>query len=188
MVENSDYIITEDTESAEFLEKVMIRHEYFMGQALVEARSAFDAGEFPVGCVIVYRDRVVACGKRKNSHGQVNELDHAEMAALRSLLSNDKGIDPGEVTVYSTMEPCLMCFSALLVNGVKKYVYSYEDVMGGGMNLPLNMLAPLYSEMKISITGDVLREKSLQLFKDFFSSPDCDYLKDTLLASYTLKQ
>ena len=81
-----------------------------------------------------------------------------------------------------------MCFSALLVNGVTKYVYSYEDVMGGGTNIPMNMLAPLYSEMKISITGDVLREKSLQLFKDFFSSPDCDYLKDTLLASYTLNQ
>ena len=168
--------------------ETMIKHEYFMEQALREARSAFEAGEFPVGCVVVYRDKVVACGRRKNSHGQVNELDHAEMVALRNLLSDTRQIDPGDVTIYSTMEPCLMCFSALLVNGVSKYVYSYEDVMGGGMNLPLNMLAPLYSEMEVSIVRDVLREKSLQLFKDFFSAPGCDYLKDTLLASYTLEQ
>ena len=159
-----------------------------MEQALEEARRAFKAGEFPVGCVIVYRDKVVAYGQRKNSDGMVNELDHAEMVALRSFLSGTKEIDPAEVTVYSTMEPCLMCFSALLVNGVKKYVYSYEDVMGGGTNLPIKMLAPLYSEMEVFVTRAVLREKSLQLFKDFFSAPDCDYLKDTLLASYTLKQ
>ena len=166
----------------------MTRHEYFMEQALEEARSAFEAGEFPVGCVITYKDKVVARGKRKNSHGHVNELDHAEMVALRNLLSGTRQIDPDEVTIYSTMEPCLMCFSALLVNGVKKYVYSYEDVMGGGTNIPLNMLAPLYREMEVSIVRDVLREKSLQLFKDFFSAPGCDYLKDTLLATYTLKQ
>lgn len=167
---------------------IMDRNKYFMELALEQASQAFEAGEFPVGCVIVYDGMVVASGRRNNSNINVNELDHAEMVALRDLLSNSKRIDPGKVTVYSTMEPCLMCFSALLVNGVKKYVYSYEDVMGGGTNLPLNMLSPLYNEIEISVTGGVLRGKSLQLFKRFFSSPECKYLQDTLLANYTLQQ
>jgi len=166
----------------------MNKNQQFMEQALEQANQAFIAGEFPVGCVIEYENKVVASGRRDNSKINVNELDHAEMVALRNLLAYPQRIDPGEVTVYSTMEPCLMCFSALLVNGIKRYVYSYEDVMGGGTNLPLNMLSPLYSEINVSIKRGVLREKSMELFKKFFSSPDCDYLQNTLLAEYTLKQ
>lgn len=166
----------------------MNKNQQFMEQALEQANQAFNAGEFPVGCVIEYENKVVASGRRDNSKINVNELDHAEMVALRNLLAYPQRIDPGEVTVYSTMEPCLMCFSALLVNGIKRYVYSYEDVMGGGTNLPLNMLSPLYSEINVSIKRGVLREKSMELFKKFFSSPDCDYLQNTLLAEYTLKQ
>jgi len=159
-----------------------------MEQALKEAGVCLDAGEFPVGCVIVHKDKVVARGGRQNSHGHVNELDHAEMMALRNLCTSRGTIDPGELVIYSTMEPCLMCFSALLVSGVRKYVYGYEDVMGGGTNLPREKLAPLYNEMEVSIVKGVLREKSLRLFQDFFKSADCNYLRDTLLAKYTLSQ
>jgi len=164
------------------------QNKFFMEEALKVAETCLEAGEFPVGCVIVHKEKVVARGGRQNSRSLVNELDHAEMMALRNLCSSTSGIDPGEVVIYSTLEPCLMCFSAMLVSGVRKYVYSYEDVMGGGTNLPRKELAPLYSAMEVSITKNVLREKSLQLFKDFFSSPDCNYLQDTLLAKYTLKQ
>ena len=159
-----------------------------MEMALGEAKIAFEAGEFPVGCVIVHENKIIANGRRNNSNTDTNELDHAEMVAFRQLLITHKGIATDEITVYSTMEPCLMCFSTLLVNGVKNFVYSYEDVMGGGTNLPLKNLAPLYSEMKISVTKKVLREKSVELFKRFFSSPELDYLQGTLLATYTLKQ
>ena len=86
------------------------------------------------------------------------------------------------------MEPCLMCYSTLLVNGVRKIVYSYEDAMGGGTNLPLAALSPLYCDLKVEITGGVLREVGLALFKEFFTNPDNDYLANSLLAEYTLKQ
>lgn len=166
----------------------MDQNEYFMEQALKEAESCLKAGEFPVGCVIVHEEQVVARGGRQNSRDHVNELDHAEMVALRNLCRSACGINPGEVVIYSTLEPCLMCFSAMLISGVKNYVYSYEDVMGGGTNLPRKELAPLYSAMEVSVTRNVLRQRSLQLFKDFFSSPDCNYLQNTLLAKYTLSQ
>jgi len=159
-----------------------------MQTALQQADEALIAGDFPVGCVIEYEGEIIASGKRNNSFGQVNEMDHAEISALRNLLATDMRVAMDKVTVYSTMEPCLMCFSTLLVNGVRRIVYGYEDVMGGGTNLPLSVLAPLYRQIKPVVVGSVLRQESLTLFKTFFSSPTSQYLKDTLLANYTLQQ
>ncbi|MDK9709481.1 MAG: nucleoside deaminase [Desulforhopalus sp.] len=165
----------------------MTTHEQFMQSALQQAREALKAGDFPVGCVIELDGRIVATGRRSNTNGRVNEIDHAEITALRDCIISGKVKDMGEVTIYSTMEPCLMCFSTLLVNGVRRFVYGYEDAMGGGTNLPLTSLSPLYRDMQPTIIGAVLREESMALFKEFFSSPGCRYLQDTLLATYTLQ-
>lgn len=159
-----------------------------MADALQEAEVALDAGEFPVGCIIECRGEILATGRRANTSDLVNEIDHGEMVALRHLVRNNPDVFLGDVTVYSTMEPCLMCYSTLLVNGVRNFVYAYEDVMGGGTNVPLSLLSPLYAQMKITITNNILREKSLALFKDFFSNPSNSYLQNSLLATYTLKQ
>ena len=159
-----------------------------MDMALQQARKALSEGNFPVGCVLEYQGKIVATGSRQNSFGKVNEMDHAEMVALRSLLDREQVRDIGQVTVYSTMEPCLMCFSTLLVNGIHKFVYSYEDAMGGGTNLPLKELSPLYCDLEVEISQGVLRERGLALFKDFFSDPSNDYLKNSYLAAYTLSQ
>lgn len=164
------------------------KHEKYMEIALQQARNALSVGDFPVGCVMEYQGQIVATGRRRNSFGKVNEMDHAEIVALRTLLEGERGGDIGQVTVYSTMEPCLMCFSTLLVNGVRKIAYSYEDPMGGGTNLPLKELSPLYCDLEVEISRGILREEGLGLFKDFFSNPDYDYLKNSLLASYTLNQ
>lgn len=163
-------------------------HERFMGLALAEAEADLAQGEFPVGCVLVHKGTVIASGKRAHSSGRVNELDHAEMLALRSFLDADLAIAPEEVTVYCTMEPCLMCFSSLILNGIRKIVYGYEDVMGGGTNLPLTALHPLYAAMEVQVVPSVRRQESLALFQQFFSNPDNPYWKGSLLASYTLEQ
>ena len=163
-------------------------HEYFMLSALAEAERALHAGDFPVGCVIADGDRIVATGRRINSIGTANEMDHAEIVALRALLAGGSEPDFGRLTVYSTMEPCLMCFSTLILNGIRTIVYAYEDVMGGGTNLPLHQLHPLYAAMEIAVIPNVLRRESLDLFAAFFSSSENLYWRDSLLASYTLAQ
>lgn len=165
-----------------------VTHEKYMGLALVQAKAALQAGEFPVGCVIVADGKVVASGARINSSVKFSELDHAEIVALRQLQQERPEIDRNTVTVYSTMEPCLMCYATLIVNNVKRVVYAYEDVMGGGTNLPLEKLSPLYASLDMEIVKDVLRQESLYLFQQFFQLSGNDYLSDTLLAHYTLQQ
>jgi tRNA(adenine34) deaminase len=155
---------------------------------LKEAEDAFHCGEFPVGCVMVGPDGIVATGGRINSTGRSNEMDHAEIVALRSLLTGSFEGDISQITVYSTMEPCLMCFSTLILNGIRTIVYGYEDVMGGGTNIPLCDLNPLYAAMKITVIPNILRPKCLSLFKAFFLRPDISYWRDSLLAKYTLAQ
>ncbi len=173
-------------------------HKHFMRRALDEAEEARAAGEFPVGCVLVADSTVVASGRRvhsksakKSSGGlklPVNEIDHAEILALRDLVDNRPDINLSKVIVYTTLEPCLMCFSALIINNISTIVYAYEDAMGGGTNLPLQKLAPFYRKMNITIIPHIMRKESLRLFKNFFASPACNYLQDTMLAEYTLSQ
>ena len=163
-----------------------------MEEALVEAAEALAVGEFPVGCVIVYAGQVITRGRRRQSgvypRQRGNEVDHAEILALRDLLGKHPDVPPRDVTVYATMEPCLMCYATLLISGVQTIVYAYEDAMGGGTNLHLDQLNPLYQAMTVSVIPYILREKSLKLFKQFFSNRDSHYLRGTLLAEYTLAQ
>ena len=167
------------------------QHEKYMRVALDHAAEALEKKEFPVGAVFVHKGEVVASGRREKSQeqtGVVNEIDHAEILGLRTLLTTAPEIAPAEVSVYSTMEPCLMCFATLLLNGIHHIVYAYEDMMGGGTNLSLTQLSPLYREMEVEIIPNVLRTESLGLFKQFFADPDNEYWKDSLLSSYTLSQ
>jgi len=167
-------------------------HQPFMETALAEARNALENGEFPVGCVMVHNGAVVARGQRQNSGAEAgrpaNEIDHAEVLALRELLTHHPQVPPGEVTVYATLEPCLMCYATLLISGIRTIVYAYEDAMGGGTGIRLSELTPLYREMQVTVIPHVLRRQSLALFKQFFRASGNDYLGDTLLARYTLEQ
>ena len=157
--------------------------------ALEQAERAFANGEFPVGCVIASRDDVLASGYRTGTlEDSSNEIDHAEITALKHLEERQTGFDKKDLAIFCTMEPCLMCFGAIVLSGIRKIVYSYEDVMGGGTGCDLSLLSPLYRECKVSIVSNVLREQSLKLFKAYFSSPANEYWKGSLLARYTLEQ
>ncbi len=159
-----------------------------MRQALDQAEKALQMNEFPVGCVIALVQAVVAEGHRLNSHGiRQNEMDHAEIVALRNLEKMEHRPDFTKLSIYVTMEPCLMCYSTLLVNGITNIIYAYEDVMGGGTSLPVESLNPLYRNLTVSITDNIKRKESLELLYRYFNDPRNDYLRDTYLCKAILK-
>jgi tRNA(adenine34) deaminase len=164
-------------------------HEKYMTQALTLARNALDHDEFPVGCIMVYDGQIIAQGERRGTRQQVpSELEHAEMLALRQLENANASIDRNRVTLYATLEPCLMCFGALLISGIGTIVYAYEDAMGGGTVCDRSKLPILYKNNGVRIIPNVCRQESLTLFQDFFSRAHINYWQDSFLAEYTLAQ
>ena len=164
-------------------------YEYFMKKALNQARNALSAGEFPVGCVVVHEDRILTTGARKGTAGNIpNEIDHAEMIALKRLADLEINRDNKRIILFTTLEPCLMCLGALILSGISEIVYAYEDIMGGGLSCDLNNLMPLYKNSRISVVPNILRKESLELFQAFFNNSENSYWQGSLLADYTLRQ
>jgi tRNA(adenine34) deaminase len=166
-----------------------MNYEYFMKQALIQAKNALSTGEFPVGCVVVRGDRILTTGARKGTAGNIpNEIDHAEMIALKHLADLEIDRDNKRIVLFTTMEPCLMCLGALILSGISEIVYAYEDVMGGGLSCDLKNLTPLYKNSQISVVPNILRKESLELLQTFFNNPENSYWQGSLLADYTLRQ
>jgi tRNA(adenine34) deaminase len=166
-----------------------MNYQFFMGKALDEARQALVEGEFPIGCVIVYKNKIVVSGTRRGTKGEnINEVDHAEMVALRRLARVNKDIDYKKLTLFCTLEPCLMCYGAILLSRIGELVYAYEDAMGGATRSDMTQLPPFYESAGISIVRSIMRNESLALLKSFFSDPANTYWKGSVLAKYTLDQ
>ena len=173
-----------------------------MSIALDLAATALSREDFPVGCVLVSGDRLVGSGSRSHTKSEdVNEIDHAEISALRDWISRrpHQGDMDGPVTAYCNLEPCLMCLGAMVLNGIKRIVYAYEDVMGGAAGLDISRSLTrtnsavfdirkgnIYVESRIEILGGIKRKESIALFKRFFLDPSRSYWKDSLLYRYTL--
>jgi tRNA(adenine34) deaminase len=169
-------------------------YETYMALALVQAASALDQGEFPVGCVIVQDGRVVAqgarTGTRQSSEGRaiISEVDHAEIRALKQLTLSGPPVVPEKCTLFCTMEPCLMCYGAILLSGIKTIVYAFEDPMGGGTGCNLATLPPLYRNSRVRMTAGICRQKSLDLFFKFFNKGTSPYWKGSFLDRYVRDQ
>jgi tRNA(adenine34) deaminase len=161
----------------------------FMRLALAEAEIALQAGEFPVGCIITDGENVVASGFRQSSSGDMaNELDHAEIMALKDLWKNRPEIPRDRLCLYSTLEPCLMCFGAVLISGITRIVYAFEDAMGGGTGLDRPAMSPLYRDIGLTVIPNVCRQESLKLLQYYFSDRGNRYLRNTLFEAHTMRQ
>ena len=161
-----------------------MNHINYMKKALALAEKALTNGEFPVGAIIVYKNEIVAQSERLNSF---DETAHAEMNALSTFYKKNIK-DREDVTIYSTLEPCLMCFGAILISGIGNLVYAYEDAMGGATASNFSNMPSLYSANSLKITKDISRDESLALFKKFFKNPENRYWKNSYLERYTLEQ
>lgn len=138
------------------------RDEYFMRQALLEAKEAYDRDEIPVGVVIVYKDRIIARGH--NLTETLNDVTaHAEMQAITSAAGVLGGKYLTGCTVYVTLEPCIMCAGALGWSQISRIVYGAADDKRG-----FQKFAPKALHPKTEIQGGILQEECARLMQDFF--------------------
>jgi len=136
--------------------------EYYMREALKEARAAAAEGEVPVGAVVVAGERVIA-----RAHNQTELLHdvtaHAEMLAFTAAAEHLGAKYLDGCTLYVTVEPCPMCAGAAGWTQVGRIVYGAKDPKRGCSLLTGPVLHP-----KTVVTGGVLQEECEQLMKDFF--------------------
>lgn len=139
----------------------MFTHEYFMKQALQEAEYAREKEEVPVGCVVVFQDRIIARGH--NLTEQLNDVTaHAEMQCITSAANFMGGKYLKDCTVYVTLEPCVMCAGALTWAQVYRLVIGARDEARGFINKNIT----LHPKTEI-VTGILEQECSLAV-KEFF--------------------
>lgn len=136
--------------------------DYFMGEALREARKAEAAGEIPVGAVVVCNDTVIA-----RAHNQTEMLHdvtaHAEMLAITAAAEHLGAKYLTGCTLFVTLEPCVMCAGALGWSQLERIVYGAGDEKRGFERLGRTMLHP-----KTVVTAGVRSEECSELVKEFF--------------------
>ena len=139
----------------------------FMLVAIDEARRAAELGEVPVGCVIVVADRVVARGGNRTESRQ-DPTSHAEMIAIRkATLRYGNWRLPG-ATVYSTLEPCLMCMGALLLARVERLVFGAWDSKAGAAGSLYDLSRDPRLNHRIRVMSGVEEENCRRLLQSFF--------------------
>lgn len=140
----------------------MADEQFYMQQALQEARKAAEAGEVPVGAVVVCRDRIIA--RAHNLTETLNDVTaHAEMQAITAAANALGGKYLTDCTLYVTVEPCVMCAGAIAWSQMGKLVFGAVDEKRG-----YRRYAPQALHPKTEVIAGVKAEECAQLMKDFF--------------------
>ena len=140
--------------------------EYYMTQALKEAKKAFDEDEVPIGAVVVLNGKIIARGS--NMTEKLNDpTAHAEMIALTSAFNLLGSKYLPEATLYVTVDPCLMCAGAMYWSKIGKIVWGADDEKNGHKRIT-GTDCPFHH--KSEIVYGVLKEECGQLMKDFFKN------------------
>ena len=142
--------------------------QHFMQLALAQAALAGQAGEVPVGAVVVCNGQVIATGRNAPIEGH-DPTAHAEIIALRAaakVLCNYRLVD---CTLYVTLEPCAMCSGAMLHARLKRVVFGAFDTKTGAAGSVINLFDQPQLNHQTELQGGVLADQSAKLLKDFFS-------------------
>lgn len=140
--------------------------EVFMKEALNLARQAADAGEVPVGCVIVRNGEIVGRGRNRRE-GDKSALAHAELEAIQDACKRLGGWRLWECTLYVTLEPCPMCAGAIVNARIPRVVYGASDAKCGAVKSVCSLF-----EMKFNhhpaVESGILEEECAALLTEFF--------------------
>lgn len=141
----------------------------FMRLALDAARDAAAHDDVPVGCVLVAEGEVLAVGENRREIDR-DPTAHAEVVALRRAAQRRGRWRMDAVTVYVTLEPCVMCAGALLNARVERVVIAAMDEKAGAVGSRYNVLSDPRLLHEATLTYDVAATESAALLREFFSS------------------
>ena len=138
----------------------------YMMMAYNEALKAYDKKEVPVGCVIVYQDKVIS--KAHNlRHNNKCSLDHAELIAIRKACKKLNNWILSDCIMYVTLEPCLMCSGAIIQSRIKKVIYGVDEERFGCFHDAINYFYDKQNH-KVEVESGLMKKEIEELMKKFF--------------------
>ena len=140
---------------------------YYMNQALKQAEKARIHDEVPIGCVIVYQDKIIGRGYNRRTIDK-NTLAHAELIAIRKASKKMGDWRLEECTMYVTLEPCQMCAGAIVQSRMTRVVVGCMNPKAGCAGSILNLLQMEEFNHQAELVTGVLEEECSQMMKEFF--------------------
>jgi tRNA(adenine34) deaminase len=138
-----------------------------MEEALRMAQRALEAGEVPVGAIVVRNGEIIGRGRNRNLTDN-DPTAHAEIAALRdagAALGNHRLTD---CDLFATIEPCAMCAGAIVHARVKRLVYGAEDAKAGAVHSVMQVVNHPELNHRVEVCGGILAGRSAELLQAFF--------------------
>lgn len=142
-------------------------HEKYMKEAVKQAKKAYTLGEVPIGCVIVYQNKIIGRGYNRRNTDK-NALSHAEITAIRkaSKVMGDWRLE--DCTLYVTLEPCQMCSGAIVQARISKVVIGCMNPKAGCAGSVLNILQMSEFNHQVPIINGILQDQCSQMLTTFF--------------------
>ena len=144
-----------------------INDELWMEEALRAAQRALDAGEVPVGAVVVLDGKIVGRGWNRNL-ADSDPTAHAEIVALREAGANVGNHRLGKCELFATIEPCAMCAGAMVHARLKRLVYGADDPKAGAVHSVMEVLNHPSLNHRMEVRGGVLAGRCAELLQAFF--------------------
>jgi tRNA(adenine34) deaminase len=140
---------------------------YFMAKALEQGQLAFDAGEVPVGAVVVLDGKVIGRGFNQ----PITSLDpsaHAEIVAIRDAAKNVGNYRLSGATLYVTVEPCAMCSGCIVHSRIERLVYGTTEPKAGVVESAMTLLEKSFLNHKVETCSGVMSDEAADLMSSFF--------------------
>ena len=145
----------------------MNQDEKYMREAIRQAKKAYALEEVPIGCVIVYQDKIIARGYNRRTVDK-NTLAHAELQTIRKASKKMDDWRLEDCTMYVTLEPCQMCSGAIVQARIKRVVVGCMNPKAGCAGSILNLLDMKEFNHQVELTTGVLEEQCSGMMKQFF--------------------
>jgi tRNA(adenine34) deaminase len=141
--------------------------EKYMAEALKEAIRAGREDEVPVGCVVVHDGKIIGRGHNRTIALQ-DPTAHAEILAVTAASEHLGSWRLSGCTVYSTIEPCIMCAGALVLARVERLVYGAPDPKFGACESLYNIVQDSRLNHRLSVSGGISKEQCADIMQEFF--------------------